>query len=133
MNIRRLNLFAFLIVISLITFRHIKGCKELPWPPQYIYTALVFGLVDITSFFSEEIAGVTSIGLVLAVAVCTFGPEGTCNLKLLTNCEHGGTGQPQTTAYLGSSQPPSTASLQEYQQQTGPVLPGAQPGGTILA
>lgn len=110
MNPRRLNLFAFLLAVSAITYFHMKKCRELPWPPQFIYTALVFVMLDFFSLLNEELAGVTSIGFVIAL----FVKQG-----WITDCEHGGTGQPQTTAFMGSPQPPGTASLQEYQQQTG--------------
>lgn len=91
-----------------------KKCHELPWPPQFIYTAMVFLMLDLLALANEEIAGVSSIGFVIAI----FVKQG-----WIADCEHGGTGQPQTTAYMGGQQPPSTASLQEYQQQT-------QQGGT---
>ena len=121
MNARRLNMYAFLLAISAITYWHIKKCKELPWPPQYIYTGLVFLLLDVFSLFNEEISGVTSIGFVIAI----FVKEG-----WIADCEHGGTGQPQTIAYIGNTQSPATASLQEYQsQQQGAGLP---PGGTLV-
>lgn len=123
MNGRRLNLYAFLLAIGAITYWHIKKCRELPWPPQYIYTAIVFALLDIFSAFNEEIAGVTSIGFVIAI----FVKEG-----WIADCEHGGTGQPGTTAYLGSGQSPSAASLAEYAQQTSGVAPPQQPGATVV-
>ena len=123
MNPRRLNLFAFMLAISAITYWHIKKCKELPWPPQYIYTAIVFALLDIFALFNEELAGVTSIGFVIAI----FVKQG-----WIADCEHGGTGQPQLTAYIGGQQPPSTASLQEWQQQTGASGGGQVPPGVTV-
>ena len=123
MNARRLNLYAFMLAAAAITYWHIKKCRELPWPPQYMYTALVFILLDILSLFNEEIAGVTSIGFVIAI----FVKQG-----WIADCEHGGTGQPQTTAYLGSDQPPSTASLADYAGNSVSSTNPAAPGGTTL-
>lgn len=100
-----------------------KKCHELPWPPQFIYTALTFIMLDIFSLFNEEIAGVTSIGFVIAI----FVKQG-----WIADCEHGGTGQPQTTAYLGGSQPPSVASLQDYQQQSGQTSGTTGQGGNAV-
>lgn len=122
MNARKLNLYAFLLAVGAITYWHLKKCRELPWPPQYIYTALVFSLLDIFALFNEEVAGITSIGFVIAI----FVKEG-----WIADCEHGGTGQPSTTAYLGSPQPPSAGSLVDYNQQTGGVAPPQQ-GGTFV-
>lgn len=115
MNPRRLNLYAFLLACSAITYWHIKKCRELPWPPQFIYTALVFVMLDVFSLFNEEISSISSIGFVIAI----FVKQG-----WIADCEHGGTGQPQTTAYLGGSQPPSTASLSDFNTQANPVQPG---------
>jgi hypothetical protein len=120
---RRLNLYAFLLSISAISYWHVKKCHELPWPPQFIYTAITFALLDIFSLFNEEIAGVTSIGFVIAI----FVKQG-----WIADCEHGGTGQPQTTAYLGSNQPPSTASLQDYQGQSGQTSGTTGQGGNTV-
>lgn len=137
MNVRRLNLYAFLIAIAMITYWHMKRCKELPWPPQYIYTALVFALLDIVSFFNEEIAGVSSIGMVLGIFFVEAGTIGQGHIlgTTFTACEHGGTGQPQTTGFIstnyGGDQPPSAASM-DYQTgaagQTAAAIP--PPSGT---
>jgi hypothetical protein len=133
MNTRRLNLYAFLIAISIITYGHVKRCRELPWPPQYIYTALVFGLLDIFSIFNEEIAGVTSIGFVIAITVGTLSPEALPGqLQWSVDCEHGGTGQPGQTAYIGSPQPPSAKSLEDYQTQTGQSGTTGQGGNVVV-
>lgn len=123
MNIRRLNLFSFLLSVGAISYFHMKKCHELPWPPQFIYTGLVFVLLDFFAVFSEELAGVTSIGFVIGM----FVKQG-----WIADCEHGGTGQPSTTAFMGNPQPPTTASIAEFQQQTaqggttGQQLPGTQ-------
>lgn len=118
MNARRLNMWSFLLACGAITYWHIKKCRELPWPPQYIYTALVFAMLDIFSLFNEEISAVSSIGFVIAI----FVKQG-----WIADCEHGGTGQVHTTAYLGSSQPPVLGSLADYQNAGNPVQPGQQP------
>jgi hypothetical protein len=39
-----------------------KKCKELPWPPRFIYTGITFLMLDIFALFNEELAGVTSVG-----------------------------------------------------------------------
>lgn len=139
MNFRRLNMFAFLLAISAITYWHIKKCKELPWPPQYIYTALVFALLDIFSFLSEELASVTSIGFVIAIFVAEGDPVSKVTKKpTWIKCEHGGTGQPQTTGFIDdpNKQPPTTASLTEFQNQqdSGPgnIGSGGTTGGTFV-
>lgn len=116
-------MFSFLLAVSAITYFHMKKCHELPWPPQYIYTAMVFLMLDIFALLNEEIAGVTSIGFVIAI----FVKQG-----WIADCEHGGTGQPQTTAYLGNPQSPATASLTDWQSQIGQgtgASPAPLPGG----
>ena len=111
-------MWAYFLAVSAITYFHMKKCRELPWPPQYIYTGLVFIMLDIFSLLNEELSGLTSIGFVIAI----FLKEG-----FIAHCEHGGTSQPQTTAFLSDpqyAQPPSTGSLADYQQQT-----NSGPGG----
>lgn len=127
MNGRRLNMWAYFLSISAITYWHIKKCKELPWPPQYIYTGLVFIMLDVFSLFQEELSGLTSIGFVIAI----FLKEG-----WIAECEHGGTGQPQTTAFLSDAnykQPPSTGSMADYQNQLGTGPGGVGSSGTTGA
>ena len=120
MNPRRLNMMAFLLACSAITYWHVKKCKELPWPPQFIATGIVFVLLDLFSAFNEELSGITSIGFVIAI----FVKQG-----WIADCSHkgiGGTAQPQTASFINTTQTPAI-SLVEFQQQTqgGPV-----PGGT---
>jgi hypothetical protein len=123
MNLQRLNLFAFLVSISAISYYHVKKCHELPWPPQFIYTALVFAMLGIVGMFNEEIGGVGSIGFVIGIIL---------KQGFIADCNHQGTGQPTTVAYLGGSQPPSTASLQEWQQQTGQTSGTTGQGGNVV-
>lgn len=117
MNGRRLNLYAFLLAGGAITYFHMKKCHELPWPPQYIYTGLVFLMLEILSIFNEEISGVSSIGFVIAI----FVKQG-----WIADCEHGGTAQPGK-ANLGETQP--NVSLAAY---GGPSQGTTQGGGSVL-
>lgn len=78
--------WAFLISIIILAWRDIKTCHDLPWPPRFIGAGITFGILDMFSVVSEELASVVAIGIVLAVAVNTgFKPK----------CQHAqGTVQP---------------------------------------
>jgi hypothetical protein len=84
----------FVITLAIISYSEVSRCKQLPWPPRIIGTGLVFGLLDLFSFVSEELAGVVAIGIVLAAIV---------NKGFVTNCSH---------TEAGTTQPPSYKSLQ---------------------
>lgn len=100
MNGRQLYMGAFLLSIVTISYWSFRKCHELPWPPQFIYTGLVFALLHLFSLLNEEIAGVTAIGFVLA----TFLKKG-----WVADCAHGakGTASVQTTSFIGGSTPGS--------------------------
>jgi hypothetical protein len=126
MNTKHLYLTAFLLSIAGITFFSLKDCKELPWPPRIIATAIVFALIDIMSFFTEELAGVTAIGIVIAIYVQKGFAQGGCQHNQAT-----GTGQVQLASTAGISaagqQPPqynifANAQPGQTTQQTGGVF-----------
>lgn len=94
MNGRHLYLISFGAVVGIITYYDITKCKKLPWPPRLIFAGLVFLLLDIFAFFSEELAGVVAIGTVIAF-VLKGGFVSDCG-----GIEQG-TEQPATYTYLG--------------------------------
>lgn len=111
MNIKHAFLAAFAITIGIITYYDVKQCKQLPWPPRFIAAGLAFGLMDLFSFISEELAGLLALGIVLAAIV---------NKGFVSDCNHTttGTGQPATTTFIGGSgtdQPASSAAFQSGQ------------------
>lgn len=77
---------AFLITIITLTWADIKNCHDLPWPPRYIGAGITFGMLDLFSIVSEELASVVAIGIVMAVVI---------NKGFKPDCMHsGGTVQP---------------------------------------
>lgn len=79
MNKKHLFVGAFLITIGVITWGEIKHCHELPWPPKFVAVAITFGLLDLFSILSEDLASVVAIGIVLAALV---------NKGFTVNCQH---------------------------------------------
>jgi hypothetical protein len=98
-NKKHLFIMAFLITIGVISWGEIKECHELPWPPKFVGAAITFGMLDLFSILSEDLAAVIAIGIVLASLV---------NKGFTTNCQHAqGTAQPADYASFdtGSSSP----------------------------
>jgi hypothetical protein len=86
MNKKHLFIIAFLVTIGTISWGEIKECHELPWPPKFIAAGITFGMLDLFSILSEDLASVIAIGIVLAALV---------NKGFTTNCQHAqGTVQP---------------------------------------
>lgn len=83
---KKLYWAAFIITVSVMAWRDIHKCHDLPWPPRFVFAGITFIGLDLFSILSEELAGVMAIGIVLAVLVNKgFDPE----------CNHaGGTVQP---------------------------------------
>lgn len=79
MNKKHLFVGAFLITIGVISWGEIKECHELPWPPKFVGAAITFGLLDLFSILSEDLASVIAIGIVLAALV---------NKGFTVNCQH---------------------------------------------
>lgn len=78
--------WSFLITIVVLSWRDIKDCHDLPWPPRFIGAGITFGMLDLFSIVNEELAGIIAVGIVLAVAV---------NKGFKSSCQHsGGTVQP---------------------------------------
>lgn len=104
MNGRGLYLLAFLIVLGLISYNDITKCKQLPWPPRIVATAIAFGVLDLFSIVSGDLAAVIAIGFVLALVANTLvanNPKLNANASQQINsfflgCEQiaKGTGQP---------------------------------------
>jgi hypothetical protein len=121
MNLRHANLLAFIMCIGIITYHDVKQCHHLPWPARLIKTGLAFIIVDLFGMISEELSAIMSLGLVLAV----FFKDG-----FVADCEQSGTGQPQTTSFIGtayeSQQPPS---YQLFAGAQGPQITGQQGAG----
>lgn len=104
MSSKGLFLLAFLIVLGIISYNDISKCKQLPWPPRIVATAIAFGVLDLFSFVSEELASVIAIGFVLAIVANTLvannpklNPSGSQQLNsFFMGCEQisKGTAQP---------------------------------------
>lgn len=69
MNPQLMFVGGFVITAGMIAYWDIHDCHELPWPPRIVATGLVFGMLDLFSIFSQELAGVTAIGFMLAMIV----------------------------------------------------------------
>lgn len=82
-------MIAFIATVGIISFEEAKHCKQLPWPPHLVGAGIVFTLLGLFSFFSDELAGVMAIGFVLATYL---------NHGFVGNCSHNelGTTQPGT-------------------------------------
>ena len=87
MNVRHAYVAGFALTIGTITYYDVKTCKTLPWPPRIVASALVFGILDLFSILSPELAGIVAIGIVLASLV---------NKGFTSNCDHA---QATTQAY----------------------------------
>lgn len=103
-------LIAFFVAVGLVTWQEIKCCRDLPWPPRYVYTGLTFGLLDLVSLADEDLAGVIAIGFVLAIALQLAGSTtgSTRNPFTTPQCNHQSTAQPSTTADLSGGLPQGT-------------------------
>lgn len=109
---RNLNLMAFILICAVIAYTDLKKCGRLPWPPRFIFAGLTFFIMTLISMVDDTLGGVTSIGFVIAIFVKELTPG---SKGIMQDCNPGGaTGQPQTIDFLGENQPPSTASLSEY-------------------
>lgn len=96
MNPKHMFLAGFAITVGMITYGDVSKCHDVPWPPRIVATALVFGLLDLFSVVSEELAGVVAIGVVLASIV---------NKGFASDCQHAGaTIQPASYTSLQTSQ-----------------------------
>lgn len=69
MNPQFLFVGGFVITAGYIAYTDIHDCSELPWPPRIVATGLVFGMLDLFSAMSPELAGITAIGFMLAMIV----------------------------------------------------------------
>jgi len=129
---KRLYLWAFILTCGALTYYQIRECKRLPWPPRYIYAGLTFGLLDLFSLASEELAGVTAIGIVIATFIkrgwsadCNFG--GPVATAQLTSANNGMSGD-----IFATSQPPSYAAFQQPAGNSPNVAPAQAPGTTLV-
>lgn len=140
MKSKHLYLMAWLITVAAIVYYDMKKCHRLPWPPRIIYAGIAYGLLDIFSLFSEEVAGVMAIGLVIGTFVTNgWHADHPCPGTSSEN----NTGQPQTTAFFTGSYTTDEAQQQpgsyQYLQQGNPTNPGPAtgitggvPGGTVV-
>lgn len=103
MNARHLFVGAFVVTTGMIVYDEFRNCKELPWPPRFVGTALVFGLLDLFSGLNEELPGVMAIGIVIAQVVQTLQHN---KQGFSTNCQHAeATAQPVSYNSLDTPQP----------------------------
>lgn len=66
---------AFGVTVGIIAVQEIIQCKEWPWPPRFVGTGIVFGMIDLLSLVNDELATVFAVGIVLAIIVGTFTPS----------------------------------------------------------
>ena len=109
MNSRGIILGSFAISLGIICYLEIAKCKEAPWPPRIIGTGIVFGMIDLFSLISEELASVFAIGFVLAAVVSKgFSPSCGCTGDAQPPCPHPcATAQP--ASYQNLAQPPTVS------------------------
>src|SRR5215469_11245192 len=93
-------LWGFVISVGIITYDTAVNCKDLPWPPQIVATGLVFAILDLVSFFAQELSNVMAIGFVLALIVTNVMKNAPCNHQQ-------GTAQPASYQTLGGGSQPS--------------------------
>ena len=92
MSKKGLYILAWALAVGAISYHELKDCGIFPRSPRIMKAALVFTMIYITSFFSEELAGVTAIGMVIALFV---------SKSWTADCSQAGaTGTPHTTAFL---------------------------------
>jgi hypothetical protein len=126
---RNLYLMGFVLSCASIAYRDMKKCGRLPWPPRFIYTAMVFILLDLFSFFSEELAGVSAIGFTLAIFV---------NEQWIGSCppDNAGTSQPTGAQLLSNTSGSATTPYQQPLSASGFTTGDNQTpgqGGVVLA
>ena len=131
MKSKHLYLIGWVLTVSAIVYYDMKDCHRLPWPPRIIHSAIAFGMLDILSVFSEEIAGVMAIGIVIASFVSQgFKADNPC-----PGTATGATGQPSTMQFLtgmynpadAQNQPPSYGIFAPGQSgNTGTAIPPEQ-------
>jgi hypothetical protein len=109
MKSKHLYLIAWILTVGAIVYYDMKDCHRLPWPPRIIYAGIAYGLLDLLAFFSEEIAGVMAIGIVIG----TFVTNGWKADNPCPGTSSGvNTAQPQTTAFLTGQYNPQDAQNQ---------------------
>ena len=126
MSAHHAYLIAFALAVAVIAYEDMSKCHRLPWPPRIIYTGLVFAMLDLLSLLSEELAGVMSVGVVLAIIV-NKGFVGECDTILAS-----ATQQPLTDADIFLQNPTpqdqSTSGPGNLQPMQNFNYPGALPG-----
>ena len=97
----------FAITLGVITYEEITKCKEPPWPPRIIATGIVFGLLDIFSLVSDELASIMAIGIVAAALVTKgFNPNCGCQGNATPPCPRScATAQPASYHALAAPAP----------------------------
>lgn len=83
---RRGYIIGFVVVASMITYKDLKGCGQLPWPPRFVATGLVFSLLDImgASETLSPLSAVMAVGFVIAMVISTLDKSG--SFQLLGDC-----------------------------------------------
>lgn len=104
MRTRKLFIACFAIVIILISWRDIADCKELPWPPRFVATAIVFGLLDLASGLLGEVAPLVAVGIVVAALVNNTFATPDCFARLAYSTE-------QPASYQNLQQGPSSGTV----------------------
>lgn len=81
-NTRKLFVVCFILTLSVITWGDLTKCKQLPWPPRFIATGLMFGILDMASGVLGEIAPMVGVGIVIAALLSDSFTSPDCNARL---------------------------------------------------
>lgn len=100
---QHIYLGAWIVVSAMIAYQDIHHCHDLPWPPRFIYAAIVFGMLDIAGGFIPELAALMAGGMVLAFGLCTLRPNSRCG-GFHASCDHHGTEQPASYQFIQGSE-----------------------------
>lgn len=88
MTFKHTYLIAFMICIGAITYQDVKNCQDMPWPPRIIATGIVFGILDLFSIISEELAAVIALGIVLGFGMNSLPIKGVALPGFGPHCDH---------------------------------------------
>lgn len=82
MNKKHLYVGSFAVVLAIITYGDLRTCQELPWPPRFMATGLVFGILAALGDAIGDLAPVVAVGLVLAALINRGFRQPDCNARL---------------------------------------------------
>lgn len=74
MRFKHAFIVAFALCAGMISYQDITKCHDLPFPPRLIGAAITFGMLDLFSFLSEELASIMALGITLGFFINTIHP-----------------------------------------------------------